>query len=201
MTGPTGKDDHPLHWTAAAGRLLYFESSSARPRPVNGITLELATRANADVWVRPDMTKATPILLLAAALVGCDQRPTTRVAAEDFRKELNTNDDIKTTFNKVAHWKGTRIKCCGAGVRDIQATNGVTATFNSVAPLGVNPPIDVYYEATFQDSQLEKVKLAQQNPGSWIEGTIEDVGLSWPDNDPRTRVVWVQMKDCQFVPR
>jgi anti-sigma-K factor RskA len=31
----------PLHWTAAAERLLSLDWSSARPRPVNGITLGL----------------------------------------------------------------------------------------------------------------------------------------------------------------
>jgi hypothetical protein len=33
------RDNPPLHWTAAAGRLLWFEWPPARPRPVNGIPL------------------------------------------------------------------------------------------------------------------------------------------------------------------
>ncbi len=146
------------------------------------------------------ITKLLGCFMVVSLGIACDG-PATSVADDDFREGLQVSEKSMAVFQKMEHWRGKRVRCYGGDVSDLKVSSGVTVTFCNTYSSSTQPTITVYYTATFPDELLEKVKFVQDHPGVYFEGKIKDISLSWPDDNPSMRVVWVNMVDCRFTDR
>lgn len=128
-------------------------------------------------------------------------RPPEPVTSDSFREGISHEDPMNAVWPKVRKWHGAKIRAYGSDIRDFEVGKDITLTFTAIDDPDVPSPIRVYYVCTFPDTELEKLKMLRDQRGAHFQGKVHHISLSWPDDNPTMRVIWVNLRKCKLVSR